>query len=49
MNYLKDEFNGDFLIEQGYSMKRPSKIMVKVKVAGDDIMQVYVGGSAVLI
>ncbi|MCF8019744.1 MAG: PhzF family phenazine biosynthesis protein [Vallitaleaceae bacterium] len=49
MKYQKHEFHGDFVIEQGYSMKRPSKIMVKVRVAGDDTMQVYVGGSAVLI
>ncbi|PKM65341.1 MAG: PhzF family phenazine biosynthesis protein [Firmicutes bacterium HGW-Firmicutes-2] len=49
MKYQKYEFHGDFVIEQGYSMKRPSKIMVKVRVAGDDTMQVYVGGSAVLI
>jgi len=47
MKYLKTEFDGNFVIEQGYSMKKPSKIMAKVRAIGDDVTEVYVGGSAI--
>lgn len=46
MKYLENEFNGNFDIEQGYSMKRPSKIIAKLKFNDDEIVEVYVGGSA---
>ncbi|AZO94914.1 PhzF family phenazine biosynthesis isomerase [Iocasia frigidifontis] len=49
MNYLRNKFNGNFTIEQGYSMKRPSKIKVQLKYDGNKINEVYVGGSAVII
>ncbi len=49
MKYLKNEFDGNFVIEQGYSMKKPSKIMVKVRAINDDVIEVYVGGSAISI
>lgn len=49
MKYLKNEFNGLFTIEQGYSMARPSKIIAKIKCDIDEVVEVYVGGSAVKI
>ena len=49
MRYLGDEFNGDFTIEQGYSMDRPSEVKVKLYFADDKINEVYVGGTAVVI
>ncbi len=47
--YLKNKFGGSFVIEQGYSMKRPSKIIVKVSAVDADVIEVYVGGSAISI
>ncbi len=47
--YVNRHFNGKFVIEQGYSMKRPSKILVDLRYDGDRIIEVYVGGSATLI
>jgi phenazine biosynthesis protein PhzF family len=49
MKYLKHRFNGKFVIEQGYSMKRPSKIITELRCNSDEIIEVHVGGSAVLI
>lgn len=47
--YMNWHFNDKFVIEQGYSMKRPSKILVELSCNGDKIEEVYVGGSATLI
>ncbi|MDA3847798.1 MAG: PhzF family phenazine biosynthesis protein [Vallitaleaceae bacterium] len=47
--YYKDTSRSNFIIEQGFCMKRPSKIMVKVNSIDDEIKAVFVGGSAVLI
>jgi PhzF family phenazine biosynthesis protein len=49
MKYMRNEFNGNFTIEQGYSMGRPSKVIAKVKLDGDKIKEVYIGGSAIRI
>lgn len=49
MKYVKSNFNGNFVIEQGYSMKKPSKIKVKLKCDNDEIIEVYVGGNALTI
>lgn len=49
MNYLGNNFDGNFTIEQGYSMDRPSKIKVQLKYDGDNIKKVYVGGRAAII
>jgi len=47
--YINLHFSDKFIIEQGYSMKRPSKIFVELRCDGDKIVEVYVGGSATLI
>lgn len=49
MNYLGDEFDGNFTIEQGYSMQKPSKIKVQLEQDDDNINGVYVGGTAAII
>lgn len=49
MKYLKNQFDGNLVIEQGHSMKKPSKIIVKVRANYDDVIEVYVGGSAISI
>lgn len=49
MKYLGDKFSGEFVIEQGYSMNRPSKILTELIYDGEDIIKVLVGGSAVII
>lgn len=49
MKYLRREFDGDFVMEQGFSLMRPSKILVKLIYSGDEISEVYVGGSARII
>lgn len=49
MKYLKNEFDGDFVIEQGYSMRKPSKIIAKVRAIDDNVIEVYIGGSAISI
>jgi len=46
MKYMENKYNGDFIIEQGYSMNKPSKIMVRLKTIDHKITEVYVGGSA---
>ncbi|CCJ34027.1 hypothetical protein CAAU_1943 [Caloramator australicus RC3] len=33
-------------MEQGYSMKKPSEIIVSLKTQGKDILEVKVGGKA---
>lgn len=48
MKYVNG-LNGEFTIEQGYSMKKPSKIIVKLKFSNDKIDEVYIGGSAIRI
>ncbi|WP_069999960.1 PhzF family phenazine biosynthesis protein [Cellulosilyticum sp. I15G10I2] len=47
MKYMRNEFTGNFIIEQGYSMKKPSKIIAKLNLDGNIIKEVYIGGSAV--
>lgn len=49
MRYLRGEFDGNFTIEQGFSMQRPSRIKVQLEYDGDEFKEVYVGGSAVAI
>lgn len=48
-NYINYNFGGKFVIEQGYIMKRPSKICVELICDDDKIVDIYVGGSATLI
>lgn len=49
MKYVPHKYDGTFIIEQGYHMNSPSKIMVKVRSNADENVEVYVGGSANLI
>ena len=50
--YLKKHLRGEcedrFVFEQGLSMNRPSKIHVDLKFEDEQIVEVYVGGSAAL-
>ncbi|MBC7961002.1 MAG: PhzF family phenazine biosynthesis protein [Vallitaleaceae bacterium] len=46
MKHFRNRFNSNFTIEQGYCMKKPSKIMVKIKSNDDEVVEVLVGGSA---
>ncbi len=45
--YLNQKFEDEFVIEQGYCMNRPSKILAKLISEGDEIKEVYIGGSAI--
>ena len=49
MKYMRNKFTGDFIIEQGYSMKKPSKIIAKLILDGNIIKEVCIEGSAVRI
>lgn len=49
IHYMNHQFDGSFVIEQGYCMGQPSKIMTKVDYDDDKITQVLVGGSAQII
>jgi PhzF family phenazine biosynthesis protein len=46
MKYRKDDYNGEFVIKQGYSMDMPSRITTKIVIENDDIINVLVGGTA---
>lgn len=46
MKYRKDFFDGNFVIEQGYSMDMPSRITAKIVVENSEITTVLVGGTA---
>ena len=43
---INDEKASNLVIEQGYSMKKPSEIMVSLTVKKNEIFEVKVGGNA---
>jgi len=48
--YLKNQYKGQFEMDQGFSMNRPSKIKVRISLTDEgEVSEVYVGGRAVLI
>ena len=46
---IKDDNLENLVFEQGYSMKKPSEILVQLRAKGEDIIEVKVGGCAKII
>ncbi len=49
MKYLGEDYDGQFVMEQGHRMGRPAKIKVSLDYEGGQVKEVYVGGGAVII
>lgn len=49
LNKYLNLYKEEFVIEQGFSIDKPSNIIVKLKVGNEEVEEVYVGGSAIRI